>query len=132
MNENNKIRWLSGNEVMALHELSIARFGGTHGIRDKNLLESAISRPQNMAIYDSASIFELAACYAHGIVKNHPFVDGNKRTSISAAGVFLELNGYILETNSAEMIVAVMHLAASKMQAEQFAMWLEDNCKEKG
>ncbi|MEO3431251.1 type II toxin-antitoxin system death-on-curing family toxin [Pelagibius sp. CAU 1746] len=120
-------RWLTLTMVHALHSESVARFGGTDGTRDAGLLESALARPQHRAAYEEGvSLFALAADYCLGIVKNHPFLDGNKRSGILAAATFLSLNGYDFrppETSVVQMIVA---LAAGEADAEALTAWFEE------
>ncbi|WP_084448742.1 type II toxin-antitoxin system death-on-curing family toxin [Desulfovibrio inopinatus] len=89
-------RWLSEKFILAVHDEHIAVHGGSEGIRDPGLLSSALARPQNLLAYSSPNIFDLAAAYAFGIIRNHPFVDGNKRTSFLAAYVFLDVNEWEL------------------------------------
>jgi death-on-curing protein len=116
--------------VEAFHGESIARFGGTDGIRDEGLLESALAKPQNQFSYrPEATVFELAAAYGIGIVGNHPFVDGNKRAGLLAAQVFLALNGYRLEPEEAEIVHIIVGLAAGEVDESELANWLQDNSK---
>ena len=124
-----EIVWITREIVMAAHARSLLDHGGGAGIRDEGLLESALQRPLNMAQYDSASLFDLAAAYSYGIVKNHPFIDGNKRTAFLLAYVFLGLNGYELDTDEAEATAITIDLAASKVSQDEFAMWLEASTK---
>ncbi|MEQ9814381.1 MAG: type II toxin-antitoxin system death-on-curing family toxin [Azospirillaceae bacterium] len=122
------MRWLSRAIIMALHHESIARYGGADGIRDEGLLESALGRPLNLSAYDpEASIFDLAAYYCAGVVKNHPFVDGNKRTGLLAARTFLTLNGIDFEPDDAETVVMIEGLAAGTYDEDTIARWLESN-----
>jgi len=122
------MRWLSRAIVMALHHESIARFGGSDGIRDEGLLDSALGRPLNLAAYQpDASLFNLASYYCAGIVKNHPFVDGNKRTGLLAARTFLTLNGIEFEPDDAETVVMIEGLAAGTYGEAAIAVWLEKN-----
>lgn len=110
------------------HTLLLSRFGGIDGIRDEGLLESVLNRPQQLFHYDQPTLFEMAAAYAHGIVKNHPFLDGNKRTGFTAAGLFLEFNGWRLEADEAEAVVQTVALAAGDIGPEVYAAWLQENC----
>jgi len=118
-------RWLIEGVVIAMHGEQIAAHGGSLGIRDTGLLSSALARPQNQAVYGEPSVFDLAAAYAFGIIRNHPFVDGNKRTGFLAAYVFLDLNGWELMASEAEAVVAVLALAAKEMDEAGFAGWLK-------
>lgn len=120
--------WLTKEEVLAMHSLQIAHFGGATGIRDQGLLESALARAQNIAMYaDSASLPRLAAAYGAGIVRNHPFVDGNKRTGLMATFVFIERNGSRVMATQEEAYVAFYDLAAGILSEEGLAQWLEAN-----
>ncbi len=123
----NEIRWLTRDMVAAFHRESIARFGGDDGIRDEGLLESALARPQNRGAYEeNPSIFELAADYCEGIVRNHPFVNGNKRAGLLAARVFLSLNGYRFEPQEAATVRMIWGLAAGEVDGATLARWLAD------
>jgi len=120
-----KWRWLIEGVVIAMHGEQIAAHGGSLGIRDTGLLSSALARPQNQAVYGEPSVFDLAAAYAFGIIRNHPFVDGNKRTGFLAAYVFLDLNGWELTASEAGAVAAVLALAANEMDEAGFAGWLK-------
>ena len=119
------LRWLLEGVVIAMHGEQIAEHGGSLGIRDAGLLSSALARPQNQAVYSESSVFDLAAAYAFGIIRNHPFVDGNKRTGFLAAYVFLDLNGWQLMASEVEAVTAALALAASEMNEAGFADWLK-------
>jgi death on curing protein len=111
--------------VEAFHRESLAQFGGGDGLRDAGLLASALARPQNVLAYEpDADVFRLAASYCHGIVKNHPFIDGNKRTGALAAVAFLALNGVEVAFDEPDIVVMVIGLAASEVSEEQLADWL--------
>lgn len=112
-----------------MHQQLLARFGGLDGIRDEGLLDSALNRPLQLFSYSDAGLFDLAAAYAEGIVKNHPFLDGNKRSGFLSAALFLELNGYVFTATEAEAVVMTVGLAAGELRAEGYAMWLKDNCR---
>jgi death-on-curing protein len=119
-------RWLTLAMASALHRESIARFGGSDGVRDLGLLESALARPQNRHAYESeATVFALAADYCLGIVRNHPFLDGNKRTSILAASVFLSLNGYDFDPPEPSIVQMIVGIAAGQVDAEALTAWFE-------
>jgi death-on-curing protein len=120
-------RWLLNGVVLALHDEQLAEHGGSLGVRDAGLLSSALARPQNQAVYGDPSVFDLAAAYAFGIKRNHPFVDGNKRTGFLAAYVFLDLNGWELMAHEDEAVAAVLALAAGEMQEAGFSQWLKTN-----
>ena len=118
-------RWLIDRVVIAMHGEQIAEHGGSPGIRDAGLLASALARPQNQAAYGEPSVFDPAAAYAFGIIRNHPFVDGNKRAGFLAAYVFLGLNGWELMSSEAEAVAAVLALAKGEMDEAGFADWLK-------
>ena len=121
-------RWLLEGVVLAIHEEQIAEHGGSTGIRNAGLLSSALARPQHQAQYgDEHSVFDLAAAYAYGIVRNHPFVDGNKRTGFLAAYVFLNSNGWQLRASEVDAVNAVLALAADEMDELGFSNWLKSN-----
>lgn len=124
------MNWLESAEVNAIHAMQIAEFGGLSGIRDPGALESALARPRNSAAYAKPSVFELAAEYAFGIARNHPFVDGNKRTALVASFVFLELNGWDVVAPEADAVVVFVDLAACKLTQGDLASWLEANTRE--
>ncbi len=119
--------WLAIDAVRAIHQELIAEYGGSPGIRDVGLLESAFARPRQLLAYGDPGLFELAAAYAFGIVRNHPFVDGNKRTGMMAAYVFLRINGYRLEASEAEAVVVFQDLAAGEIDEAVLAKWIEAN-----
>ncbi len=117
--------WLEKDMVETFHRESLALFGGGEGLRDEGLLLSALARPQNIFAYEpDADIFRLAASYCHGIVKNHPFVDGNKRTGTLAAVAFLALNDVQLSFDEPEIVVMIVGLAASEVSEADLAGWL--------
>ncbi len=108
--------------------MAVAKFGGSPGLRDEGLLESALDRPRNLFAYgDAPSVFELAAAYCSGIVKNHPFIDGNKRAGDLAIRAFLRLNGYIYEPEEAEEVVMIVALAAGDIDEAALAVWIGEN-----
>lgn len=121
--------WLAEHFVVSIHSKTVHENGGLHGIRDKGLLQSALARPQQQFNYSKSSIFELAAAYAFAIAKNHPFMDGNKRTAIISAGVFLRLNGFSLEVEEVELVEKAVSLAAGNSSEKDFSVWLEENSK---
>jgi death-on-curing protein len=121
--------WLLRDVVIVLHEQLLATFGGAAGIRDEGLLESALARPENRFAYGKPTIFDLAAAYAFGLVKNHAFVDGNKRIGFAAAVVFLEANGYMFEAAEADAVLRTLALAASEMSESDYADWLKANSR---
>jgi death on curing protein len=117
--------WMSEAAVLAIHDRSLARHGGAPGIRDMGLLLSALARPrQHFAYAGTVDIIELAAILTAGIVKNHPFVDGNKRTGFIAGVSFLKANGFIFAATSAAVVQAVLDLAASAIDEAAYAAFL--------
>ena len=123
--------WVLREVVLMLHEQSLAQFGGSPGIRDEGLLDSALGRPQHLFDYGKPTLFDLAARYAFGLVKNHPFIDGNKRTGFIAAVAFLELNGMRFGANEVDAALRTLALAAGEMTEAAYAAWLESNSKRK-
>jgi len=120
--------WISRKALLYLHSASLATFGGSTGIRDEGLLDSALARPQNRYLYvPESDLPELAASYAFGIAKNHPFIDGNKRAAFHAVGLFLSINGLELVADQLDAIQTVMSLAAGGLAEEQFAAWIRKN-----
>ncbi len=124
-------RWLTEAQVLAIHERLLAEHGGLAGVRDKGLLKSALDRPQNLFAYEKPTTFDMAAAYAHGIAKNHPFLDGNKRTALASAGIFLERNGYQLTASEEKAVVATLELASGQMNQQSFSTWLKQESKKR-
>lgn len=120
-------RWLTVTAVLTIHEELIAEHGGSSGVRDQGLLESALGHPQNLLAYGKPSLAELGASYSFGIARNHPFVDGNKRTALMAAYVFLAMNGQRLIAPEAEAVVMTLELASGVCSEADFASWLASN-----
>lgn len=119
--------WVSADVAIAAHAEQIAEHGGGEGVRDARLLESVMARPQNPAGYGEPDVAELAASYAYGIARNHPFVDGNKRTAAVVSETFLMLNGHMLTASDAELVVAFLALAAGDLSEEETAAWFRDH-----
>ncbi len=117
--------WLLEEAVQAMHERVIAEFGGAHGVRDAGRLSAALMRPQQAYAYGVTDISMLAASYAHAIIKGHPFVDGNKRTGLLAALVFVECNGRVFEVSQQEVIQHTLALASGEQDQEAYAKWLD-------
>mgnify|MGYP000880036793 FL=1 len=115
--------WVALAVAEAAHLEQLAEHGGGQGVRDARLLDSAMARAQNLAAYGEPDAAALAAAYAFGIARNHPFVDGNKRTAAVVAETFLVLNGYALNATDAELVVAVLALAAGELSEEELADW---------
>lgn len=123
--------WLSKEFVFALHERLIAEFGGLPGLRDEGLFESALGKPKNLFSYGKPSFCDLAASYAFDLVKNHPFLDGNKRLGFTAAAVFLETNGVELTASEVEATAATLALAAGELDERGYSAWLADVSQER-
>jgi death on curing protein len=120
--------WLTKDMVEAFHRESLVRFGGSDGLRDEGLMLSALARPENIQVYEpEADIFRLAAACCTGIVKNHPFIDGNKRTGVLCAVVFLGINGVELAFDEATIVAMIYGLAASEVTELQLADWLRSS-----
>ena len=119
--------WICVAVALAIHEEQIAEHGGGEGVRDAGLLESALARPRNAWGYGVTDLCALAASLGHGIARNHPFVDGNKRTAFVAVETFLILNGVELMAGDADCVVAMLDLAAGEMTEDEFAAWLRDH-----
>ena len=114
--------------VLGMHAMAVAKFGGSPGLRDESLLESVLDRPRNLfACGDEPSLFELTAAYCAGIVKNHPFIDGNKRAGDLAIRAFLRLNGYLYEPEEVEEVVMIVALAAGEVDEAVLAVWIAEN-----
>ena len=119
--------WIDTRAILFLHDESLAMFGGARGLRDAGLLESALARPVNQHLYKpDGDIAELAAAYAFGLAKNHPFVDGNKRTAFLALGLFLAVNGWRLETTQIDAIETMLSLAQGTLGESALASWIRD------
>jgi len=121
--------WVPKNIVLAIHDTLLSEHGGRRGIRDEGLLDSALARPQQLLSYDDPNLFALATAYVSGILHNHPFIDGNKRTGFMVGYIFLARNGKQLNAPEAETTQAIIDLAAGKMNEEEFTKWLEQNCE---
>ena len=118
-------RWLDKQALLLLHEESLATFGGASGLRDEGLLDSALHRPRNLHELGGVSdLSALAAAYAYGLSRNHPFVDGNKRTAFLAIGVLLAINGRRLTASPVEAVVAMTALAAGELDEPSLAAWI--------
>lgn len=120
--------WVDPDVALAVHEEQLAEHGGSAGIRDAGLLESALARPKNVAAYGEPDFAELAASYGFGIARNHPFVDGNKRTAFVSVELFLRLNGYQLVADDAACVLTMLAVAVGEMDEAIFADWLRRHC----
>jgi death-on-curing protein len=117
--------WVADSVVVAIHESQLAEHGGIAGIRDEGLLESALARPRNLEAYgEEVDEAALAAAYAFGIARNHPFLDGNKRTAFVVMELFLNLNGWILNADDADCISTMLSLATGELGEKMLATWL--------
>ncbi|MDQ3438795.1 MAG: type II toxin-antitoxin system death-on-curing family toxin [Planctomycetota bacterium] len=126
--------WIGQALVLAIHKRQLAEHGGLDGVRDPGLLESALARPRHLFAYNdpTPALPALAASYAFGIARNHPFIDGNKRTAAVVGETFLELNGMSIDASDAEMYPIFLHLAAGRLTEEQLTSWLEGCAKRRG
>lgn len=121
--------WLTREECLALHDMMLASYGGLVGVRDEHLLQSALARPQQLFAYGKPGMAEMAATYAAGIVKNHPFFDGNKRTGFMLGAGFLERNGFAFFASEEEAVLRTLALAAGELSEAGYAAWLKANSK---
>jgi death-on-curing protein len=123
-------RWIDPAVVMAVHEAQLSEHGGATGVRDQGLLESALARPRQIFAYaDKPRLTQLAAAYALGIAKNHPFVDGNKRTAWVLCALFLELNGRDVTAEQTEVVEIMLGVAAGSVSDDEMALWLDKNSR---
>lgn len=116
--------FLEAEQVIFINNIVVERFGGLNGIRDKGLLESVITNTQNLYFYNNADIFSLASSYAVSIIKNHPFLDGNKRTGFASMNAFLELNNELIHFPEDETVEMMVNVATSEVDVEGLALWL--------
>ena len=123
-------RWVDPRVALALHAEQLRAWGGGQGVRDEGLFESALARPQNLAAYGQPDTADLAASYAYGLAKNHPFVDGNKRTALVVCETFLIDNGYMLAASDAEVAVLFEELAAGGLSENELAEWLREHIRQ--
>lgn len=116
--------WIDPTVVYAVHEAQLAEHGGAAGVRDEGMLASALARAQQLAAYGDPDLADLAAAYAHGLAKNHPFIDGNKRTAFVVCELFLALHGQHLAASDADCVLSMLALASGDLDAAAFAAWL--------
>ena len=121
--------WLDKQLILAVHDEQLAEHGGLSGVRDDGLLESALARPEHLAAYGEPDFAELAASYGYGIARNHPFIDGNKRTAFVAALLFLAFNDYGLQASDADKVIVMLKVAAGEITEAEFATWIRNNSK---
>ncbi len=119
--------WLNSAVIIAVHEAQLAEHGGGAGVRDHNLLESALSRPHNLVAYGKPDAADLAAAYGYGISRNHAFIDGNKRTGFVAAVIFLRLNAYKFVVDDASKVITMLAVAAGDLSEVEFAAWIRQH-----
>jgi death-on-curing protein len=122
-------RWIDRHALVLLHAESLAEHGGSSGLRDEGLLESALARPLNLAAYGTPDFAELAAAYGMGLARNHPFVDGNKRAAFLAVGLFLTLNGYRLHAAQVDATMTMLAVAAGDIDEPAFAAWIREQSR---
>jgi death-on-curing protein len=127
MAEPNEPAWITYDQTIAMHSRQLRRFGGAPGLRDQGMLQSALQRPQDKWHYEHASMDVLAAAYAFGLAKNHPFVDGNKRIAFMAMMAFLRKNGIRFAPSPAHATAILLSLAAGEVSEESLARWIRDN-----
>jgi len=120
-------RWVNRQVLLLLHEESLAEHGGAPGLRDEGLLDSALSRPLNLALYDDPDVADLAAAYGMGLAKNHAFVDGNKRTAFLALGMFLALNGHRMRATQGDATLTMLAVAAGEISEKGLSQWIRDH-----
>jgi death-on-curing protein len=123
--------WLDAQVMRAVHEEQLAEHGGGSGVRDEGLFESAMNRPLHLAQYGDPDAAALAAAYGFGLARNHPFVDGNKRTAFVAVELFLALNGWDLVADDAQCVMTMLALAAGDLSEEEFAQWLREHLQDR-
>jgi death on curing protein len=121
--------WIHPDVLLAAHDEQLEEHGGAAGIRDRGLFESALARPRNLVAYGNPDAAALAAAYAFGIIKNHPFADGNKRTGFVALELFLDLNGFELIADDAQCVLVMLSVAAGSYSETELAAWIRRNIK---
>lgn len=121
--------WLLESVALAIHDAQIAEHGGLSGVRDRSMLQSALSRPQNLCAYGQPDVADLAACYGYGVSRNHPFNDGNKRTAFVLVELFLNLNGYDLMADDADCVLTMIEVASGDLSESQFADWIRQRAR---
>jgi death-on-curing protein len=120
-------RWISTQQALSIHAEQLAIFGGPAGLRDEGMLESALGRPQNKWAYGETDLAVLAAAYAYGLARNHPFVDGNKRAAFMCMMVFLRKNGIEFSPDGSQATIAMVNLASGEIGEEGLARWIRHN-----
>jgi death on curing protein len=117
--------WLDGQVLLAVHDEQLAEHGGQAGVRDMALFDSALARAQQVAAYGEPDVAALAAAYGYGISRNHPFLDGNKRTAFVAVELFLMLNGYRLAATDVDCVLTMLDVASGQITEPEFAAWIQ-------
>ena len=120
-------QWLREDVLYAVHDAQLAEHGGLSGVRDAGLFASALARPQNVAAYGNADYADLAAAYGYGIARNHPFIDGNKRTAFVAVELFLAINGFELLADDAACVLTLLGVTAGELEEADFSKWIRTN-----
>lgn len=123
-------RWVDRSFAIAVHDEQLSVHGGGAGLRDEGLLDSALARPRNLAAYGDPDLAALAASYAFGLARNHPFVDGNKRTALVVCETFIRDNGHDLYASDAELVILFENLAAGNVAEDELAQWLREHVKQ--
>jgi len=124
-------RWVREDVAFAIHDRQLAEHGGPEGVRDAGALESALARPRNLAAYERPDAAALAAAYAYGLARNHPFADGNKRTAWVVARVFLAINGHHLEFDAPDAVQTIEALAAGTLSESELATWFRQRVRKR-
>jgi death on curing protein len=119
--------WLDADVLRAVHDEQLAEHGGAAGVRDNGLFESALARPRQLASYGDPDLADLAAAYGYGLAKNHPFIDGNKRTAFVASELFIDCNGHALVANDVDCVLTMLAVAAGTLDEAQFAAWIRQH-----
>ena len=127
MPEPTEPKWVTYEQIIAIHARQLRRFGGAAGLRDEGMLRSALERPVNKFQYERAELSALAAAYAYGLAKNHAFVDGNKRAAFMAMATFLRKNGVRFAPQPAHATAIILALAAGEVSEESLTRWIKDN-----
>ncbi len=123
--------WLDASILLAVHDEQLVEHGGISGVRDNGMFESALAKPQNLAAYGEPDFAELAASSGFGLAKNHPFLDGNKRTAFVAVELFLRVNGYLLQADDVACVLTMLAVTAGEMDEANFADWIRKNSVQK-
>jgi death-on-curing protein len=123
----NEPTWIEVDWVLVAHDRQIQLFGGTQGLRDVNLLESALARPKNLYFYTQGDVIQGAAAYGYGLCQNHPFLDGNKRTAFVVMVAFLKINGCRFQAPQPQVVEVMLKLASSQLSEEEFTAWVRQN-----